>query len=103
MFKKIVLMVCSCLYLSAYAADLQVVSQPILFNGDMEQHGSFIAKDLQTSPLLRSMFNLSVNDVNSELVRICLNPQNQCRVIRRDARVNLVVTNGKTRFDDQAS
>lgn len=103
MFKKILLVVISCCGMSVFASDLQMVSQPLLFSGDMDQHGSFIAKDLQNSPLLRSMFSLSVNDVNSDLVRICLNSQSQCRVIKRDARVNLVVSKGKTYFDDSAS
>ncbi len=103
MFKKVLLLLVASCSFYAMASDLQMVSQPLLFSGDMDQHGSFIAKDLQTSPLLRSMFNLSVNDVNSELVRICLNPQNQCRVIKRDSRVNLVVSKGRTHFDDQSS
>lgn len=78
-------------------------SRPVLFNSDMDQHGTFIAGDLLTSPLLRSMFDLSVNEVNRDYVRICLNEQNSCRVVRRDSRVYLVVSNGKTKFDNSAS
>ena len=78
-------------------------SRPVLFNSDMDQHGTFIASDLLTSPLLRSMFDLSVNEVTRDYVRICLNSQNTCRVVRRDSRVYLVVTDGKTKFDNSAT
>ena len=83
-----------------FAQSNGVISQPVLFDPGIEQHGAFSAEDLRTSPLLRSMFNLSVNDVNSELVRICISPQNECRVIKRDEKVYLVSTNGRVKFDN---
>lgn len=86
------------------AEDLESIdfSHPVLFSSDMDQHGTFIAGDLLTSPLLRSMFNLGVNEVNRDYVRICINSQNTCRVVKKDSRVYLVVSNGKTRFDNSA-
>jgi len=90
---------------SGVAEELESVdfSRPVMFNSDMDQHGTFIAGDLLTSPLLRSMFDLSVNEVNRDYVRICLNSQNTCRVVRRDSRVYLVVSNGKTKFDNSVT
>jgi hypothetical protein len=89
----------SCISFKISAAE-NILSQPIMFSSDMEQHGSFTAEDLRTSPLLRSMFNLSVNDVNQDFVRICINPKNQCRVIRRETKIGLVASNGQVKFDD---
>lgn len=102
MAKKICLLFLSvfCLCSIANADNSNLLAQPVLFDSGMEQHGSFSAEDLRTSPLLRSMFNLSVNDVNGELVRVCINPQNECRVMRRDAKVYLVSNNGRVKFDD---
>ena len=89
----------SCISFRISAAE-NILSQPIMFSSDMEQHGLFTAEDLRTSPLLRSMFNLSVNDVNQDFVRICINPKNQCRVIRRETKIGLVASNGQVKFDD---
>ena len=97
--KKLFLVLVMLLITSVSFADTNL-SQPILFSSDMEQHGTFTAEDLRTSPLLRSMFNLSVNEINHDLVRVCLNQQDKCRVIRRESKVSLVVVNGKVKFDD---
>jgi hypothetical protein len=77
-----------------------LIQQPVLFDSEIEQHGSFSADDLRTSPLLRSMFNVSVNSTGGDFVRVCISPQNDCRVIRHDAKVGLVSTNGRVKFDD---
>jgi ribosomal protein L36 len=101
MFKKLML------FLAVFSLGLQasvlaenMTVQPSLFNVDMEQHGTFVADDLRSSPLLRAMFNLSVNDINGELVRICVNQAEQCKVVKRDAKVYLVAANGKVEFDN---
>ncbi len=82
---------------------MNMLSQPIQLNSsDMEQHGAFVAGDLLNSPLLRSMFNLNVNNINSEMVRVCLNNhEEQCRVVKKESKVYLVTLNGKVSFDDQ--
>ena len=102
MLKKIILLaaVWSLCVFRASAADSLLNQPPLLYSPDMDQHGAFVASDLLTSPLLRSMFNLSVNDVPPDSVRICLNQQTKCRVVRRDSKVYLVSSNGKARFDD---
>ena len=102
MLKKYILLCVAFLGLSCqvFAQTNGVITQPVLFDPGIEQHGAFSAEDLRTSPLLRSMFNLSVNDVNSELVRICISPQNDCRVIKRDEKVYLVSTDGRVKFDN---
>lgn len=101
MLRKILVsaLLLGCISFKISAAE-NILSQPIMFSSDMEQHGSFTAEDLRTSPLLRSMFNLSVNDVNQDFVRICINPKNQCRVIRRETKIGLVASNGQVKFDD---
>ena len=74
-----------------------------LYSTEMDSHGSFIAADLLTSPLLRSMFNLSANSINHDYVRICLIAKNQCRVVRADAKIFVVSSNGKVSFDDSVT
>lgn len=81
-------------------ADNLLGQSPSLFGSEMDQHGAFVASDLLTSPLLRSMFDLSANDVPPDSVRICLNQQAKCRVVRRDSKVYVVSSNGKSHFDD---
>jgi ribosomal protein L36 len=102
MFKRklLLLVVGSLCFLKISSADPLLNQSPSLFGSDMDQHGAFVANDLLTSPLLRSMFNLSANDVPPDSVRICLNQQAKCRVVRRDSKVYVVSINGKSHFDD---
>lgn len=100
MFKKITKLIVAmlCYVNIAYATDS--VIPPLGLGGDLVQHGSFSADDLSTSPLLRSMFNLSANDVGDNMIRVCISPQNDCKVVRRDATVNVVSDSGRVKFSN---
>lgn len=98
--KRIILLLMTIWIMNPIASFAANIAQPVLFDSGMEQHGSFFAEDLRTSPLLRSMFNLSVNDVNSDLVRICITSQNDCRVVHRSDKVYVVSRDGRVKFDD---
>ncbi|RTL01585.1 MAG: hypothetical protein EKK57_03960 [Proteobacteria bacterium] len=101
--KRITLLVLAMWMMKSTLSFAVSIAQPVLFDPGMEQHGSFFAEDLRTSPLLRSMFNLSVNDVNSDLVRICITQQNDCRVVHRSDKVYLVSRDGRVKFDDSVN
>lgn len=89
-----------CIGKSLFAGASGFGMQPTSFDGGLEQHGSFLADDLLTSPLLRSMFNVSAVKINNDLVRVCINDQfNECKIVKHDAKVYLETINGRVRFE----
>ncbi len=79
------------------AAQLQ---NPSSLSVGMDQHGSFTVKDLQSSPLLKSLFSVSVEVVGNHLARVCIEPQHSCKVVRDTDTINIVNSNGVVKFDN---
>lgn len=89
-----------CMIKGFYADANELSVQPISFNSGFDQHGSFLADDLLSSPLLRSMFNVSAVKINKDLVRVCINDQfSECKIVKHDAKVYLETSNGRVKFD----
>ncbi|MDD3266104.1 MAG: hypothetical protein PHC75_02850 [Burkholderiales bacterium] len=89
-----------CIGKSLYAGASGFGVQSTSFDSGLEQHGAFLADDLLTSPLLRSMFNVSAVKINNDLVRVCINDQfSECKIVKSSAKVYLETVNGRVRFE----
>ncbi len=96
MLFSVLLFIGNSLHVEAGSFGVQTAS----FDNGLEQHGAFLADDLLTSPLLRSMFNVSAVKINNDLARVCINDQfNECKIVRRDAKVYLETINGRVKFE----
>lgn len=71
-----------------------------VFDGGLDQHGSFTVNDLQSSPLLKSLFNMSVERTTNHLARVCILPQQDCKIVKDSDTINVVNSNGVVKFDN---
>lgn len=99
--KYLVVLLCLLSVCDVFASTTPNFNVPplLLDNTGFDQHGSFTAEDLQHSPLLRSLFHLSSEQLGNNLARVCIEPSHQCKIVRNKDVVNVVNSNGIVKFD----